>query len=43
MQKESEGGLTLVPLFFAELSRFEFDDGMSLAAFVDSALTRLGR
>ena len=43
MQKESEGGLTLVPFFFAELSRFEFDDGMSLATFVDSALTRLGK
>jgi hypothetical protein len=41
MKTESEEGLALVPLFFAELPRYEMDEGMSLALFVDSALVRL--
>ncbi len=42
-QQDSEGGLTLVPWFFAELARFEADESMSLADFLGSALARLAR
>jgi hypothetical protein len=32
-----------VPLFFAELARFETDEGMSLEAFLASVLAGLGK
>jgi hypothetical protein len=37
----SDGGLALVPWFFAELARFEADDSLDFAGFVESALARL--
>ena len=43
IQEDSDGGLTLVPWFFAELARFEADESISLAGFIDSAFARLGR
>jgi hypothetical protein len=43
MRKEADDGLVLVPLFFAELARFEMDEGMSLAQFVESVLASLGK
>jgi hypothetical protein len=42
-QQDSDGGLTLVPWFFAELARFEADESMSLADFLGSALARLAK
>lgn len=43
MRKEADDGLVLVPLFFAGLSRYEMDEEMSLAQFVESVLAGLGK
>lgn len=40
-RQASDGGLALVPWFFAELARFEADESLDLAGFVESALARL--
>jgi hypothetical protein len=40
-RQASDGGLALVPWFFAELARFEADESLDFAGFVESALARL--
>ncbi len=42
-RQDSDGGLALVPWFFAELARFEADESMGMAEFVESALARLAK